>query len=212
MTRYLIAQLVEARSLEDAETVAAERLGHDEDYGFPYRWAGLTVSVAEPLPALLDAAPLLPPEGVELSTAAQFAAWWNAQDEAAREDAFARIREWSKASADCFIRNHAGLASRVEELRGVLEVAEQRLARHLAECDVSRETSEPDGTLTSSLVQLGTRVIASPLGDSTLPRVVGDFVTVDAEGVITLDVGAPTPTRIHSADYRLHLIPKGRTS
>lgn len=36
MHRYSASVTIEAETLEDAERVLAERLGYDEDYGFPY--------------------------------------------------------------------------------------------------------------------------------------------------------------------------------
>ena len=33
---YVASVTIEAETLEDAERVLAERLGYDEDYGFPY--------------------------------------------------------------------------------------------------------------------------------------------------------------------------------
>lgn len=36
LNRYVASVTVEAETLENAEQVLAERLGYDEDYGFPY--------------------------------------------------------------------------------------------------------------------------------------------------------------------------------
>lgn len=36
LNSYVASVTIEAETLEDAEQVLAERLGYDEDYGFPY--------------------------------------------------------------------------------------------------------------------------------------------------------------------------------
>ncbi|UOK18419.1 hypothetical protein SEA_BRUHMOMENT_103 [Arthrobacter phage BruhMoment] len=51
MPRFHIEIDVECKTIEQAEQVAAERLGPDEDYGFEYRWA------SEPLVTPNDHAP-----------------------------------------------------------------------------------------------------------------------------------------------------------
>jgi hypothetical protein len=38
MARFRIAVTVECDTIEQAEEVANERLGYDEDYGFPYQF------------------------------------------------------------------------------------------------------------------------------------------------------------------------------
>lgn len=41
---YIISAVVTAESREQAETVASERFGHDEDYGFEYTLGDTTVT------------------------------------------------------------------------------------------------------------------------------------------------------------------------
>jgi hypothetical protein len=46
LNRYVASVTIEAETLEDAEQVLAERLGYDEDYGFPY---ALTYNGPQPM-------------------------------------------------------------------------------------------------------------------------------------------------------------------
>jgi hypothetical protein len=48
MPRYHIEIDVECETMEQAEQVAAERLGPDEDYGFEYKWASEPLVTANP--------------------------------------------------------------------------------------------------------------------------------------------------------------------
>ena len=45
LNRYITSVTIEAETLENAEQVLAERLGYDEDYGFPY-----TLTYGDPQP------------------------------------------------------------------------------------------------------------------------------------------------------------------
>ena len=47
MAQFKISVLVECETLEQAEQVAAERIGYDEDYGFEYRFGADKVEAVE---------------------------------------------------------------------------------------------------------------------------------------------------------------------
>lgn len=46
-SEFTISAVVTAKSLEEAETVASERFGYDEDYGFEYLIGDTSVTLKE---------------------------------------------------------------------------------------------------------------------------------------------------------------------
>lgn len=113
----------------------------------------------------LDGAGTPPPEGVSISSPAEFAALWNGLDEEARAGMVLLIQRNSEASLNCFVRNHAGLEATIVSLR-----------QQLADANVSRETLP--GAVDASLLQMGQHVEiwTLPLDAGTGPDAYGNFV------------------------------------